>query len=999
MGPHGCLLATTTSTIVMVVPQVIDGRHSICCRTLKTPQGWLGGISRKVTSLIFGSITASQVMEVRISRVIAVSPNEEESSMMNEDGWKVYLLTGHSIQHWQIGESEQLIAEYDLDRITREAFQQVVWGGEAGLAGDSKVWLLDMHLIDGGFMVLAAAVNHTCSPLMHYAFGTIYTDGPSSPVKFSSFIPIKHTSFYHEEEEMKSWNYHFLLHGSNAIMFNYKSIVCVSVASSGEEPDRIEFMTSDDRVLGGSLCSNTPLFFLKNHGLISILPYNGPAEAFNSSMLGESNVSDQSQLQQYSEGINISYAELEEMSVNKDSSSKLTAAFLYHIQKDQAQCKAILQDLFPASVMARSANVEESKKLEVDGPIDQLVATVSKDVINDIPAVDPRWTDAKQSPAIIKSTSSLQILNQLQSKQKVLGMFMEFLKNVNLWDKLSALTVRGMVQSTAYVLAEHEEKLVAAISLRNLQTEHSALLDTIIKRVLSERGTSISSNLTHMDLFFQEVSRVHEALQVMSIYSDEIAQSSRSPDEIATTLVGAVLQDVVQFRQQNAKLFSASGMEYMAWTASPGKAGLRDYLVLQHSVTLKNGARIVGESSLRNQLYDQVVNLADIILDGCKCHLESVQATDKYPALLQQYEVERNLYIKPLFDDKEYERAAVLAEKYCDFEILVLICDATENDERLKEYQEKFSEQGFSNFLYGWYVREQKQGELLEKFKNTGRGARSVGATLMGWAKPLESALKTPHQISRGGVDKSLRSQIQKETLSMFLSNHPSISWMLDVFDEDYARASATLRDLASKEKDSIDKKKSMISLAKLALFSCTDPNSICFSTSEQSKTAALAWINSQLDLIAHQENLPESTVINFGYEPEKMPVLTPSEIIKLYIADECEEATESEFSKALDLLPYIEDENEREELWLMIWSKTILRDRWIDVDSCVPVETCKRKLFFKLVELALIMGRTAEEVLPPLDRIMELESLGSLKESSSFQYLMKVGYEHFLKL
>jgi hypothetical protein len=33
--------------------------------------------------------------------------------------------------------------------------------------------------------------------------------------------------------------------------------------------------------------------------------------------------------------------------------------------------------------------------------------------------------------------------------------------------------------------------------------------------------------------------------------------------------------------------------------------------------------------------------------------------------------------------------------------------------------------------------------------------------------------------------------------------------------------------------------------------------------------------------------------------------------------------------------------------------------------------------------------------VLPPLERMLEAQELGSLKDNSSFQYLLKMGYEN----
>ena len=39
---------------------------------------------------------------------------------------------------------------------------------------------------------------------------------------------------------------------------------------------------------------------------------------------------------------------------------------------------------------------------------------------------------------------------------------------------------------------------------------------------------------------------------------------------------------------------------------------------------------------------------------------------------------------------EQYERAASLAEKYCDFTILVQLCEETENQERLQRYMNQF---------------------------------------------------------------------------------------------------------------------------------------------------------------------------------------------------------------------------------------------------------------------------------------------------------------------
>jgi hypothetical protein len=61
-------------------------------------------------------------------------------------------------------------------------------------------------------------------------------------------------------------------------------------------------------------------------------------------------------------------------------------------------------------------------------------------------------------------------------------------------------------------------------------------------------------------------------------------------------------------------------------------------------------------------------------------------------------------------EDEEFERAAILAEKYCDFQILVQMSELTDNKERLDRYMEKFSEQVSS--LY-WKAHCQKLTYVL----------------------------------------------------------------------------------------------------------------------------------------------------------------------------------------------------------------------------------------------------------------------------------------------
>lgn len=70
---HGCILATTTCTVALLQPQFNNGKNTITCQVLRTSQGWLGGIGRRMTSLIFGAIPQSPVAETVFFYVYYIS--------------------------------------------------------------------------------------------------------------------------------------------------------------------------------------------------------------------------------------------------------------------------------------------------------------------------------------------------------------------------------------------------------------------------------------------------------------------------------------------------------------------------------------------------------------------------------------------------------------------------------------------------------------------------------------------------------------------------------------------------------------------------------------------------------------------------------------------------------------------------------------------------------------------------------------------------------------
>ena len=114
--------------------------------------------------------------------------------------------------------------------------------------------------------------------------------------------------------------------------------------------------------------------------------------------------------------------------------------------------------------------------------------------------------------------------------------------------------------------------------------------------------------------------------------------------------------------------------------------------------------------------------------------------------------------------------------------------------------------------------------------------------------------------------------------------------------------------------------------------------------------------INHELTLIAHQEDVADHVLETYGYDVNKLRVLSPNELITLYTCEENLAATEYDFKKALDLLEYVESEDERPMLKLRIWARAARRDRW-DTVSENPEQQIKNTVFFKLMDLVFDLG------------------------------------------
>ncbi|CAG9859414.1 unnamed protein product [Phyllotreta striolata] len=937
----GCVLATTTCTIVLVQPQLVSGRHGLQCRPLKTPSGWFGGISRRMSSLIFGPISTEQSNETRLVRILSTKDADQN--------WIIYVLAGHSLQKWMLSnyETDQLMFMVDLTRIVKEKFHSVVWS--ASNTSETNAWLFDIENIDtwlldiqsdkDNVIILAAALNNQVSPKVHYAMISFTTQGPTPLIK--DFVLLLMSGFYREDNH-EALSYRFLICGTSAYLYNARSI---TVVKPQEEPDVLEFTSSQDVLLGGSICVNTPVFFSRINGLIAVCSNDQISDIPNQSLPVEVSFNET----HAANNLSIYTMEPEEIyNAYKDTFSQLKAAFIFHVKNERAASQEILNELFPSDSYASPS---------INSVLDKEALKMCKTLIDDIPAGDPRWV--KGSMPGIGSSSSMQVIHQLEDKQRAMSLLLKFLKEAGLWGKLSGCVVRNTTMATVQVIGEFMEKIIAAIVLKSLPS--NVLIENAMEKIVAKMDDDHGASLTNQDIFYRKISNVHAIVQELANRCEETVHSDQNPVQVAqcvhdtNDILLAVLNEVVQYRNQNCNNFQPSEatksleLEYLPWTIASGEDGVLDALLQQHIMTYNYGLKLVNLGQLRNSLLDQFVALTDLLLDGRKSHIESVKKSTRENILYRQYCTDRHKFIQPLVNEKEYERAMLLAEKYLDFETLLIICEATNNQSRLDEYMDRFIDEGFSEYVYNWFIKENKQGKLIDMYRKTNK-----------------------------------TKNLQK--LSNFLSARPSMCWMQQVFDRKFSLAALTLYNFAQVEKESLTRQKTVLSLSKLSKLA-----GITTSDTEN----FVENVNSRLDLINYQEELPDYVLQQFGYETVRPRVIEPHDLISLHVCEEYSDATELEFKKALDILNFVDDEDLKEKLHLKIWRKAILRDSWNFTNLDSPLEVLNMTLFFKIVDLLLDIGVSPQILLPPMNVLLEDPELQELQDNPNFLFLIKTAYEY----
>lgn len=924
----------------------VDSSRKLQYRALQQGQGVLSGIGRRVSSL-FG--------------ILAPPANDTLHSVLwvNAVGC-LYTLSSSSLCKWEMDESsERQILSWDASRALTESVADAIWGSESNyeeMKEGANVTYLDMKLSQVGLVVLAAAWHPADTPcLAYFCLVTLQDSGAAISDQFTVEVTKYNPPFQSEEALQATRLVLPRSPGSAAFLYNEELVFACSTGTgrAGLPEEKIPFNAPGDAVHGGGCCANLPVFFSQNSGLVAVVARE------SASILPET--MEDSLCSSLAAAPEVSAMETPtrvEPVAQEDKTKLLKAAFLQFCRNDLVGAQTVTDELFLAE-----GDGEEGAEL------DSLVTRINLDLVDDYPASDPRWAESVPDESAGFPLTSLIILHQLEDKMKAHGCFMDFLLQVGLLDRLGQTTVRSSPMATRLLLCEHAEKLQAAMVLKGHHAKHSELVNRAITAALQRSGTAVPPSLTPADVFFREVS------QVSSVFDCLLEEEERSLKEnpvnsvqwaeavlTVNTIIKDMLQAAGQYRETKASMYraaenAAAEPEYIPWTASGGVGGIRTILTRQHELILRS-VYPHADSELRGALCEQLVALLDIYLGGYVAQLTSLQQRrppgaqqERYNSLEMEYSQRRSELLAPLLELGQYQWVAALAEKYCDFDILVQMCEQTDNQSRLQHYMTKFANQNFADFLFRWYMEKGKRGKLLSQPAAT-------------------------HQ-----------------QLASFLQAHQHLSWLHHIHVHDYQSAHRTLYSQANTETRYFVKKKTLLALSKLTALASDMP--------EDDLNKQVDDIVEQERFLLHQETLPRQLLEDKQQNPDTMPLLSAHNLIKLYICDDNRRANEYDFKKALDLLEYVDEEDavDIDLLKCEILGKALRKDDWSSADgNDDPLEAAKDSIFVKILLKLIQEGVPLQTYLPDVKELLELDELASLKSKPYFEFVLRANYEHYLQ-
>lgn len=959
------LIITTNGNLISCNIEASDEKVMPVLRKIDTSSR-LASVGRRMTSLIFGGSGAGSQ-----STLLNKNFQNFKAALRYNQSYDLYILVEKNLQKFKINTdmSLTLVSQSNVEKLIHEDY--LVKMPDSYRA---SVFLHDAAITKNSVYVLALVEDNGYK----FVIAEIDTTVTNTEVKKLKSLHIlnynlQNTDIHQTQYRLKAMDnqYALYVYSTNLVL----SFTGPTFDFSGES----KFNTLGDKLVSAEFYDSDLLYFSLNHGILktkdnslrlniedesfmskttaetsnlnfSISQHNNTAMAGNISLLGGGH-NDSTDDMSFNKTAKLHAFDLTFTNVNVSDQSiliRLKEAFQLFLRKDERETQALVDEIFKLSSM--------------DKKIDFLCVEFSEKLIDDMPSHDPRW--AELNPKGKSFNSNLIISNQLKGKVRFHEYFLTFLKQFKIWENLSVINYNGRDISTVLALEEHGEKLQCALILREqLNAKNPELINAAIEFIAKSREEMNTKLIYPHDIFYRKVSKIQEVFNALYYIENEVIKVNSNEQAFAyltdtTMFLSKLLKTSQQYYKDKKRFYENSEHldEYVRWTFLPTKdvPSLIAICTRQHKLCsdygLPNCVTLENKSTLLENLYE----LDCLIFEEYELRLRTISSTDEnnYINLKMDYDSLKTKLIDTYVKNKQIDTAMKLAEKYVDFNILVSICENKNNHQLLENYLDKFAQTDFADFVIRYFMERKKLNFLLKN------------------------------------------NFLKRADLSSCFDKYKFLSWIKDIKNDRFKESALTLNNLGYEEKESFMKKRSLISMSKLNLIANAG-----FENLNANDTKLMNSLNRQLSYLAYFDNLPQSTLKNLGLNAEEIPCYKPERLIELLINDE--EASEIEFRKALELLEYLNDDNENysdmhiESFKVEILVKSILADNWEKLYyEDYPETKLDKTKFFKSILSLRDSGKSLEEFAQLKEPLLRHELTEHLANNPRFSFLLETCFE-----
>ncbi|KAF6212156.1 hypothetical protein GE061_012677 [Apolygus lucorum] len=702
----------------------------------------------------------------------------------------------------------------------------------------------------------------------------------------------------------------FLLLPTTALIFNRRTIIGVPLDGGSQSRGDVLSVPGEGIIVGGVNHKGSPAFFSPTYGFVIVQPVEGACYDI---------------LKSASQRRTGRQEREPRLLPEQKHMTSIKTAFLMYIRQNMNQCHYVIDKEFPN----HSSDI-------VDSPLSLTLLRFSLDIVHNAPSKDPRWEHFNAGPKL-SGVVSLHVETQLQEKLKAHDMFLDFVHD-SLGSRIGKVTKNDKKVNVLHLIAEHNDKLMAAWKLCKLQESHGTWIDSAIYRAIDVLGLASShQNLSHKDIFYRYVSIVDVGLKCLieecaDVCKGETTLAKKKQCLINTlTIVWEVTVAVLD--KQRARNFEFPQPQSNWLNRYVGEKALYEYfkLLFEMIAALTERTSIEEDEEFQTKIVAMTRDLVDVIL-----HLQSTtHPPERYNAL-------RSWYIQYFVDNGHYLYAKQLAVKFLDMKALVELTYILKETENLPKYIEVYGDYGICEEIFAYLLKKDLKADLL--------------------------SLDLPPEY--------------KHKLEKSLENHQDIKWLNKLESGEPLQAVRALVSYAMVYNKDVDKCERMWSFAKL----------IC-------KSEGISEFDSQIDrhleCISAQRYLTDY-LQNLG-SSKSVKAYNAVQIIQMLVSLQNTEVNEYHFKKALDLLKFVEDKVTKEKLKNDIWSKAVQveQDEFAALKMDSPVEEFANLLVFRLLSL-IVSGEDDPEVfVPPFENLNVSDDVDTSKR---FIYFLRLGHEHITR-